>query len=119
MKAIAIKMKTYASESVNIVNNDNLSKRILYTLLWLFGALALCYIVILGSMVFNIVERKALETNAQSLSNDVSSLELQYLSISNKIDPTLAKSMGFGESTNKSYAIRKSLGSIKITTNEL
>src|ERR1035437_3361352 len=120
MKAMAIKMKTYVGE-VNIVNNDDLRKRILNIMLMSLGALALCYVFILGNMIFNIVQRKTFESNARSLSNEVGQLELSYLSESNKIDLVFAQSMGFKEIKAK-FATRKpiehnSLGSIKVTGN--
>jgi len=87
-------------------------------MLWSLGALALCYVLFLGNMVFNIIERKALEVSARSLTNEVGDLESQYFTASNKIDINLAQSMGFKE-IQKAYAVRKSLGSLKIASNEL
>ena len=118
MKTIAIKMKSYAT-NVNIVNNNDLSKRILNIMLWSLGALALCYVLFLGTMVFNIIGRKALEVSTRSLTNEVGDLESQYFSASNKIELSLAESMGFKEINNKQYAVRKNLGSLKIASNEL
>ena len=117
MKTIAIKMKNYAG-NVSIVNNNNLERRVLDIMLWTVGALALCYVLFLGNMVFNIIERKALEVSARTLTNDVGNLESQYFSASSKIDINLAQSMGFKE-IPKSYAVRRSLGSLKIASNEL
>lgn len=110
-------MKSYAT-GVNIVNNNNIEKRALNILLLSLGALAFVYVLFLGNMVFNIVERKTLESNARVLSNEVGDLELQYLSLSNKIDLTLANSLGFKDTKIK-FAVRKSLGSIKIAKNEI
>jgi hypothetical protein len=117
MKAIAIKIKTYA-EGVNIIDSNDLRRRILHTMLASLGGLALCYVFLLGSMVFNIVERKGLETDARAVSNKVGELELIYLSLSNKIDLNLSHSLGFSE-TQAKFATRKSLGSVKIANNEL
>ncbi len=120
MKAIAIKVKGYAG-GVSIVNNNNMEKRILHTLFLSLALLAVVYVVLLGAMVFNIVERKTTEVSARALSNQVSDLELQYLSLSNKIDLTLSHSLGFTE-TKATYATRKSLGSvgsIKLSKNEI
>ena len=69
-------------------------------------------------MVFNIVERKALEGRALTLSNEVGNLELEYLSVSQKVDLNLAYSLGFKE-TKKTFANRKALGSISIAKNEI
>lgn len=117
MKTIAVKMKSYA-ESVNIVNNNNIKERMLYTLFLSFGFLAFIYVLFLGNIVFNIVERKTLESDARTLSNEVGDLELTYLSMSNKIDLTFSHSLGFTE-TKAKFATRKSLGSLKIAKNEI
>ena len=122
MKTIAIKMNTYAknmNRNVNIVNNNNLQKRILNILLGSLGALAICYVIFLGSMVSNILERKSLESQTRTLSNQVSDLEVQYLMASNKVDLNLAQNMGFTDTSLKSYATRVSLGSLKTENNEL
>ena len=118
MKTIAIKMKSYTG-GVSIINNNNLEKRILNMMLWVLGILAFCYILFLGNMVFNIIERKTLEADARNLQNEVGDLQSQYFSVSNKVNLSLAASMGFKETKEKQYAIRESLGSLKIASDEL
>lgn len=117
MKTIAIKMKSYAT-GASVANNNDMQRKILNILLGSLAVFALCYIFLLGSMVFNIVERRSLEADARTLSNEVGDLELQYLSISDKVDLSLAQSMGFKE-TRPKFATRKALGSIKLVKNEL
>ena len=117
MTQVAKKMKRYAS-NVNIVNNNNLERRILNTMFLTLGFLALGYVLLLGNTIFNIIERKALEVSARDLSNQVGDLELQYLSASNKVDLSLAGTMGFKE-TKQTFATRKHLGSLNIANNEL
>jgi hypothetical protein len=118
MKTIAIKMKNYAT-NVNVANNYNPERRVLNILLISLGVLAFCYVLFLGNMIFNIVERRGLETNARTLSNEVGNLESEYFSVSNKIDVSFAESIGFKETKEKQYAVRKSIGSIKLAKNEL
>jgi hypothetical protein len=127
MKALAIKINTYKA-SVNIVNNNNLEKKILNIMIAMFGTLAFCYLIFLGNTVFNIVERQYLSKEIQTLSNKVSGLELDYISASNKVDLSLATSLGFKESSIKRYATRKPLGyktannildNIKLAKNEI
>jgi len=106
-------------QNVNIMNNNiEIQKIILNTILSIFIALALLYVLILGNMVFNIVQRRTLEKEALTLSNEVGNLELSYLSIFNSVDLTLSSSMGFKE-TKATFATRKSLGSLKIDNNEI
>ena len=117
MKQISLKIKSYA-DSVEIVDNSNLQRRILHILLGSLGGLALVYVFLLGSMVFNIVERRSLEREMRVLGNEVGSLELSYLSMSNKVDLNLSASLGFKE-TKIIFATRKSLGSITAPKNDL
>ncbi|MBY0376920.1 hypothetical protein K2P96_03025 [Patescibacteria group bacterium] len=121
MRQVSLKLKTYAGSlngRVAIVNNGNLQRRILHIMLLSLGVLACLYVVMLTTMVINIVERKTLESRARSLTNEVSGMELSYLTMSNKIDPALGLSLGFKEEPVK-FATRKSLGSVKITNNEI
>lgn len=117
MKQASLKLKSYAN-NVNIIDNGNLQSRLLKLMLWTLGGLALCYVLLLGNMVFNIVERKSLDNYARTLSNEVGNLELNYLSESQKVDLNLAYSLGFKEVKMK-FATRKALGSISIAKNEI
>ncbi len=119
---------------VNVINN-NIEKLILNIIFCSFGALAFLYVLFLGNMVGNIIERRSLEANARILSSEVKDLELTYLSMSNNVDLALSHSMGFQE-TKITFATRKPLsygsagealgfrqseplGGIKITQNGL
>ena len=110
MKQVSLKLKSYTG-SVNIVDNSNLQRRLLYIMLFSVVALSFFYFLLLGNMVFNILERRTLETNARTLGNEVGELELVYLSMSNKVDLNLGYFMGFKE-TKPKFAIRKSLSSL-------
>jgi len=124
MRAVGLrilKLKNYA-ESVSIAHNGYLERRILHFILMSFGALAVIYVLILGNMVFNIAERRTLDTRARALSSEVADLELSYLSLSNEIDLAYSHSLGFKEA-NAKFATRKALGSLngklKSTKNEI
>lgn len=94
--------------SLGVINN-NIEKIALNFILWSFLALSIFYILFLGNMVSNIVERKSLEKEALALSNEVGSLELHYLSLWNDVDHPLSISLGFSE-TKAVFANRKSIG---------
>lgn len=108
MKTTSIKIKSYVN-TVDVMVDSDLQYKIFHIMLLSFGVLALCYVLILGNMVFNIVERKVMEKEALALSNEVGALELSYLSISNKVDLSLSYSLGFKE-VKPTYAVRKSFG---------
>lgn len=94
--------------------NNNSQSKILGFLLASLGILGLSYILLIGNMVFNIVERKALEAEARTLVNEVGNMELTYLSLSSEIDLELSRSLGFKE-VKATYATRKALGSLPTT----
>jgi len=108
MKQASLKFKRYMG-NVNIIDNSNLEHHILHILLMSFGALALMYVLILGNMVFNIIERRSLEKEMLYLSSEVGDLGLTYLALSNKVDLQFSYSLGFKEIKPK-YATRQALG---------
>src|SRR3989344_752952 len=111
MKYISAKLNNFVSQRnilANIMSND-VERLTLRFILWSFATLLLVYAVLLGNIVFNIVERRSLELHARALSNEVGELELSYLSLSSGIDLDLSHSLGFKE-TKASFATRKSLG---------
>lgn len=116
MKTAAIKVKTYVN-NVNVMNDD-FNKRMFKNMLFTLGALALVYVFVVGSTIFNIVERKSLENQARTLSSEVSDLELTYLAMASKIDLEYSHSLGFKEAKAK-FATRKSLGSLGFVHNEI
>ena len=122
MRAAAIKMRTYAKT----ISDSSMERRqVLRFLLLALGALALAYVVLLTSTVWNIVERRALEAQARALGNEVGELELTYLSAVNKIDPAFSQAIGFKEVKAK-FVTRKCFehltaesGTLKVTKNEI
>ena len=124
MRTLSLKLNMYV-KSVSIINN-NIEKFILNVIICSFGALLILYVIFLGNMVRNIIERRSLEARAQTLSSEVRNLELTYLSMSSNIDLALSYSMGFKE-IKASFATHKSLGlgqtgafdSVKIAQNDI
>ena len=93
------------------MNNNNLEKRLFNFTLACLGSLALLYILILGNMITNIVERRSSESTARTLESEVRNLELAYLSMSNNVDLAFSQSLGFRE-VKTNFATRKALGSL-------
>lgn len=127
MRQVALQLKTRIQNTSIVNNNAEFQKTIFYAMLFTVAILILFYVFILGNMVFNITERRVTEKEILTLSNEVSNLELSYLSLSNGIDLALSSSMGFKE-TKAVFATRKALGfntagkdleSIKFTSNEI
>ena len=108
MKYISAKLNNFVNYKSMVARVD-LDRFTLRFILWSFGILLLVYALLLGNMVFNVVERRSLELHARALSNEVQELELTYLSLSNAIDLDFSHSLGFKE-TKANFATRKSLG---------
>jgi hypothetical protein len=110
MRQIGLQLKTRIQQNVNIIDgNVEVRKFIFHTMMLILAGLGLAYVLILGNMVFNIVERRGLEKEALVLINEVGGLELSYLSVSGSVDSVLSSSMGFKEA-HANFAIRQSLG---------
>ncbi|MFM7089024.1 MAG: hypothetical protein ACKOW9_05875 [Candidatus Paceibacterota bacterium] len=94
--------------------------RIFQGMIGLFALLVLFYLFLLGSSVMNVVERKNLESEAHMLANEIGTLELEYLQISNTIDRELSVQMGF-EEIAQNFATRKAatMMSKKLAKNEI
>jgi hypothetical protein len=86
--------------------------------MWSFGALAICYVLIIGNMILNIIERKSFEARSRTLISEVGEMELRFLSLSGSIDADLGQALGFVES-KEYFATRQSLGSVSLLNNEL
>ncbi len=97
----------------NIVNNQDLEKRVFKTLIGMFLVLFLAYIYFVGHTIFDIVARKSIDTEARNLTSNVSSLELEYFSLSNKIDLAYAKSSGFINPNETAFADKTNLATTK------
>ncbi len=114
---MSLKLNTYM-RSVSLVNN-NIEKLVFNFIMWSFAILAILYLLFLGNMVKNIVERRSAEASARTLSNEVRDLELTYLSISSGVDLPYSYSLGFKE-PKATFATRKSTLGLQATkTNDL
>ena len=100
MTVSSLKMHT------RIINQSDLEKRLFYGLATVLVGAFLAYLYFLGTITFNIVERKALENRAKDIASDVSALELQYLALANKIDMQYAGALGFAEAKTAQFASR-------------
>ena len=123
MRQMSLKLNMFI-KSVSLINN--IEKLIFNVIISSFCLLSLLYIVFLGNMVKNVVERKSLEADAHTLSSEVKDLELTYLSMSKNIDLNLSYSMKFKEvqptfSTRKTFSFGslKDSNSMEIVKNDL
>lgn len=94
----------------NIANNGALRRRIFRVLCGSILFLSICYVYFIGSITFNIIARKTLETNINELNSHVGQLELESIQLVNNIDVSFGKSIGYVEANgtlfvNKDQAV--------------
>jgi len=104
MRAAAIKLKNYARDASETLENR---RRILRLLVVALAALGICYLSFLSITVWNIVERRALDARARELTNSVGELEVSYFSALQAVDLPLSERLGFFEVKPK-FLTRKS-----------
>jgi hypothetical protein len=87
---------TKAKAITNEITQNMNTQKMLFRILMIGTVLLfMIYIYIIGSITFNIIARKSLESNFASLSSKVNQLELSYLSNVNNINKEYALSNGF------------------------
>lgn len=90
----------------NIIQDNSLRKSIFKVLLAFFIILSVGYMYLIGSITFNVLARKSLETSNHELASRVANLELSYLSIERSIDQQFALSHGFVDAKSVLFATR-------------
>lgn len=98
---------TKAKEITNDIRENINTQRILFRIL-IVSSIILCavYMYLIGSITFNIVARKSLETTIVALTGHVNQLELTYLDNINKTDKEYAISKGFVDVKDNIFASR-------------
>ncbi|MFA5933970.1 MAG: hypothetical protein WC795_01990 [Candidatus Paceibacterota bacterium] len=97
----------------NIINNNNLPQRLFYLMFGVCIVLSFVYVYLIGSIIFNVLERKSVENQVRTIRSAVGNLELDYLSQNKTVDLSYAKSLGFEEPKNLYFASRKSLVTLR------
>ena len=69
---------------------NNLEKKLFSFSLILFLILGIMYLYFVGDTTFNIIKRKEINNNTQSISSEIRELELEYLTLNQKINLNLA-----------------------------
>jgi hypothetical protein len=87
-----------------ILNNNDMNRRVFFIVLSLFGIVAGLYVYFLGTIVFGVLERRTVATEAQTMRQEVNDLQIRYLSLNNSINLGLASSLGFTEAKGALFA---------------
>ncbi len=86
-------MKTLALTQ-HIVDSQSTRKQIFRVLITLLVILCLGYVYLIGSMTFNILARRTLESAMRDTSSRVGGLEVEYLTLSNKVNLPSGSALG-------------------------
>jgi len=122
MKQISSKLNMY-TKGVSVMHG-NIERAILNIIIFSSITLVFLYMIFLGTMVKNIIERRSFEADARNLSSEVRDLEATYLSMSSNVDLALSYSLGFQEvkttfTTRKSLGFGQNLDSVKTAQNDI
>ena len=94
-------------KKLNIAQNN--PKRALRVALGLALSSFFVYFYVVGSITFNVIERKNIENEIKNLNSELSQVELEYLTLDRQINLDLAHQLGFQENPNTFFAYRKVL----------
>jgi hypothetical protein len=100
-------MSTAKAITNNIAGNSHTQRTIFRVLISALILLSAVYIYLIGSITFNVLARKSLDTTVHDLGSQVSGLELTYLDETNGIDQNYAHSLGFVDVQNSIFATRE------------
>ena len=90
----------------NITESSDTQKMIFRILISSIILIGICYVYIIGSITFDVLARKSLETTVKTSSNNISQLEITYLNKVNSINKEYAMSHGFVDIHDNIFATR-------------
>lgn len=88
----------------NTVQHPTFTKTFFKGLMVSFGLCSLVYMYFLGTIIFNIINRKTIDQEARVLTSDIGTLELRYLSRTQELDLAYAQARGFVEPRELHFA---------------
>ena len=103
---LKITNKTHSAAKTAVFRRNLLNSIFIY-----FIVSAVCYVLLVGGIIFNIVDRKVSEANYRDLAAQVGALELGYLSAYKDIDVVAAGDLGFVE-VPQAFATKATLSAV-------
>ena len=82
-------------------------QKTVHTMLFTLGALALCYCVVLLSLVFSVIAQKQNILASRDLTSELSSFEMKYASTVAAIDDNELNTRGYKRVDSGTFAVRK------------
>lgn len=97
MKQASIKVKNYINTVGVLDQAIDLRSKFFYGILYTFILFSFLYMLVVGLMVFNIIERKTVDVESRNLSNEIAVLEADYLLLINSLDKESSLALGLKE----------------------
>lgn len=97
-----------------ITQNVNVQKKLFRILASGSIILFAVYVYLVGSITFDVIARKSLETTIATLTSEVNNLDLTYLNNTNKINKEYALANGFVESHQNIFVLRDTASRVAI-----
>lgn len=94
------------ARTIELVNNKDIQKILLRIFISILIILSVTYVYLIGSITFNVLARKSLESTVRVLGSHVSELELTYLNSANRIDKSYATTLGFVDAKDNIFTTR-------------
>jgi hypothetical protein len=99
-------MSTAQAITTDILVNNHTQKAIFKVLISSLIVLSIVYVYLIGSITFDVLARRALETTVRNVGTHISELELSYLDTANTIDKNYASTLGYVEIKTNIFATR-------------
>jgi hypothetical protein len=99
-------MKRTKAIAIDIVEDKDIRRVIFRVFISALIILSVTYMYLIGSITFNVLARKSIESESRQLASKVGDLELKYLNDANKIDKAYAISLGFVDSKANIFTTR-------------
>lgn len=98
----------------DIAQNANTQKKLFRILVSGSIVLFAVYIYLVGSITFDVIARKSLDTTVAKLTSEVNQLDLTYLNSANKINKEYALANGFVDAHQNIFALRDTANRVAI-----
>lgn len=95
-----------------IIDDSYTRKQIFRVLVASLIVLSICYVYFIGTITFSILARRTLETEMREMAARVSSKEVEYLSLSNKVNVTSGTLLGLVDPKGTIFATRTNTGTV-------
>jgi hypothetical protein len=92
---------------MKFINHPHFFQKVVHTMLFTLVICALCYIAVLLSLIFSVIERKQNILSSRDLTSKLSSLEMEYASKVALINEEVLLAENYKRVDGTTFAVRK------------